>query len=55
MVDNAVTDQSEPDPGVVIWPEPSKLDDWWERVVFGAGGRPGSAPGDPLRESTRGQ
>ncbi|WP_157171869.1 hypothetical protein [Nocardia higoensis] len=55
MVDDVVTDQSEPDPGIVIWPEPSRLEAWWERVVFGASGRAASSPGDPLREGTRGQ
>lgn len=55
MVDNVVTDQFEPDPGVVIWPEPSRLDAWWERVVFGSGSRSASTSGDALHEGTRGQ
>lgn len=50
MVDNVVTDQFEPDPGVVIWPEPSRLDPWWERVVFGSSGRSASSSGDSLRD-----
>ncbi|WP_431969968.1 hypothetical protein [Nocardia sp. bgisy134] len=40
MVDNAATEQSEPDPAVVIWPEPSRLDAWWQRVMFGSSARP---------------
>ncbi|MBF6215224.1 hypothetical protein IU433_30815 [Nocardia puris] len=37
MIDNAATEQSEPDPAVVIWPEPSRLEPWWQRVMFGSG------------------
>jgi len=55
MVDNVVTDQSEPDPGVVVWPEPSRLESWWERVVFGSSIRPASSPEDSLPEGGRKQ
>ncbi|CRY76284.1 hypothetical protein IU443_04975 [Nocardia farcinica] len=55
MVDNAVTEQYEPEPGVVIWPEPSRLEPWWERVMFGSGSRSAGSSGDALHESTRRQ
>ncbi|WP_431956864.1 hypothetical protein [Nocardia lijiangensis] len=42
MVDNAATEPSEPDPAVVIWPEPSRLESWWQRVMFGSSARPGT-------------